>query len=177
MGSIQTDSDYSIFIIIKNGTISVIINGNSSLRRQNEMHTVLRRVYVFISNRFYFQSERDVNVHTYYYYFTPPFTLYAHWIERFWPCTWYIFFLYPKTLDIIKYIELTTFFILLVTSQEKTRSYGTESTLKENFSSRITSISFCNKCFRWNFSKSMITFVRLSKWFTIITFFRLFECF
>ena len=32
------------------------------------MYTVLRRVYAFMSNHFYFQWER-VNVHTYYYYF------------------------------------------------------------------------------------------------------------
>ena len=78
MGSIQTDSDYSIFIIIKNGTISVIVNGNSSLRRQNEIRTVLRRVYVFISNRFYFKSERHSQCAYVLLLLYNPFFLYAH---------------------------------------------------------------------------------------------------
>ena len=74
---------------------------------------------VIISNR-----KEIVSVDGDYYYFTallPIRTL----IERFWPCTWCIFFLYPKNLDIIKYIKLTAIFILLVTPQKKTRSYGT----------------------------------------------------
>ena len=46
-----------------------------------------------------------------------PFSLYAHFIEGFWPCTWRIFFLYPRDLNIIKYNELRS-----LTSMMSTKS-------------------------------------------------------
>lgn len=66
----QSDSGYLIFIIVQNGPVSVIVDRNSKFRTQNGIRTVLKREYIFISNR------KDIvhmctHVRTYYYHFTP----------------------------------------------------------------------------------------------------------
>ena len=89
------------------------------------MCTVLRRVYVFISN-----WKEILNVHKHYYYFVSlhPIHTLNRTILTLCMTLYMIFSLYPKNFDITKCIKVTTFFILLVIPhhQKKTRIYRTE---------------------------------------------------